>query len=362
MSLRRWRFVGLRAGAAAITGILLGGLGVAATAAAGPDASELRASSDRARHIFTALPYGANPLGARIASTGVDPASGAVTIALANYSDELAGRIRARYGADVVVRPGALPQLAVLRERKGEARIDLTRRGGAASLAEGLCANETYCSPTRGGVLLQAQSGDYVYSCTATILGTDNGTGNATMTAGHCFDLSATVYAGRTNPSVGGYPLGTVTSRRFSGNADAETIRWSTGDTAYNYLTNCVWAYSTDCQRMTVGGGGYNGMAVQKSGITTGLTSGTITRSSVSVNVADDDGTVTTLTDQIETSACVIPGDSGGPLFAGSQLLGISSAVGGLDANGNCTANTRSYFTKLGNGNAAIGFRPRFTP
>jgi streptogrisin D len=181
------------------------------------------------------------------------------------------------------------------------------------------------------------------------------------MTAGHCFEPSAAVYAGRSNPDVTGYLLGYVSARKFSGNADAEAIRWTTGDTAYNYLSNCVYVYSSDCQRMTVGGGGYTGMAVQKSGITTGLTSGSLTNFSMSINVADDNGTVVALTDMIQTTACAIPGDSGGPLFSGSELLGITSAVGGLDSSGNCASTTRSYFDKLGNGNAAIGFYPRFT-
>jgi hypothetical protein len=353
----------MRAAAAAITGLLAGGLGVAASASA--DGSTFQTLNARARQIFADLPYGRNTLGAQVASSGVDAAGGSVTITLANYSDKLAGAIRARYGADVVVRAGELPKFAVRRERRSEAKVDLTRpagTNGAAPLAVGLCANQTYCSPTRGGVLLQAASGDLVYSCTATILGTVSGTpANATMTAGHCFEPSAAVYAGRSNPDVAGYLLGYVSGRRFSGNADAEDIRWTTGNTAYNYLSNCVYVYSSDCQRMTVGGGGYAGMAVQKSGITTGLTSGTITQFSMNVNIADENGTVVTITDMIQTTACVIPGDSGGPLFSGSQLLGITSAVGGLDTNGNCTSSTRSYFGKLGNGNAALGFSPRFT-
>lgn len=361
MSLLRWKALALRAGAAAATGILLGGFAVATTAAAAPDATALQAAYDRAQQIFGELPYGRNPLGARVASSGVDPADGAVTITLANYSDNLAGKLRDRYGADLVVRPGELPRLARLRISKSQAQ--LSRADAVTPLLEGLCANETYCSPTRGGVLLEGQSGGSYYHCTATVLGTVSGSpANATLTAGHCFDQSAPVYAGRSNPEIGGYQLGTVSSRRFSGNVDAEAIRWSTGNTAYNYLNNCVYIYSSDCRRITGGGGGSVGMAVQKSGITTGITSGTLTRLNVSVNVADEDGTVTQLTNQFETTACVIPGDSGGPLFSGGLLLGISSSVGGLNSSGNCTSSTRSYFSTINASMQAVGFSARYTP
>jgi len=185
--LLRWKAIGLRAAAAAATGILLGGFAVATTASA--DESTLRAANARAQQIFGDLPYGRNGLGAQIASSAVDPASGAVTIALANYSDKLAGRLRDRYGADLVVKPGELPKLARLRIGKSQAR--LSKKGGATPLAEGLCGTQVYCSPTRGGVLLEGEMGGYYYHCTATILGTVSGSpANATLTAGHCFDLS----------------------------------------------------------------------------------------------------------------------------------------------------------------------------
>jgi streptogrisin D len=367
VSLLRWKAFGLRAGAAAATGILLGGFAVAATASASPDAGTLRAANVRAQQVFGELPYGRNPLGAQIASSGVDPATGAVTIAVANYSDQLAEKLRDRYGADLVVRPGELPKFARLRIPESEARLSrearLGKKDGATPLFEGLCGTQVYCSPTRGGVLLEGQVGGAYYHCTATILGTVSGSpANATLTAGHCFDLSSPVYAGRSNPDVGGYQLGTVSSRRFSGSVDAEAIRWSTGNTAYNYLNNCVYIYSSDCRRITGGGGGSVGMAVQKSGITTGVTSGTLTRLNVSVNIADENGNVTPLTNQFETTACVIPGDSGGPLYSGGLLLGISSSVGGLDSSGNCTANTRSYFSTINASIQAVGFSARYTP
>jgi hypothetical protein len=141
MSLLPRRPAGVRMGAAAIIGILIGGLGVEATASASPDASTLQALNARARQIFTDLSYGKNALGAQIATSGVDFA-GAITITVANYSDKLADAIRTRYGADLVVRPGALPKFAVLRERRSEAKVDLTRHvqaNGTVPLAVGFC-------------------------------------------------------------------------------------------------------------------------------------------------------------------------------------------------------------------------------
>ncbi len=360
MSLLRRKAIGLRVGAAAAIGIILGGFAVEATATASPDANALQAATVRAQQIFGDLPFGENPLGAQIATSSVDPASGAVTITLANYSDKLADKLRDRYGADVVVRPGELPTFARLRVSKSES---IMNRGAVAPRLEGLCANEIYCSPTRGGVLLEGVVGGSAYHCTATILGTVSGSpANATLTAGHCFPQSSAVYAGRSNPEIGGYQLGTVSSRRFSGSVDAEAIRWSTGNTAYNYLNNCVYIYSSDCRRITAGGGGSVGMAVQKSGITTGVTSGTLLRLNASVNVRDENGTVTTLTNQFESNTCVRPGDSGGPLYSGGLLLGIVSSVAGLDSNGNCTSSTRSYHSTINASIQAVGFSVRYTP
>ena len=58
----------------------------------------------------------------------------------------------------------------------------------------------------------------------------------------------------------------------------------------------------------------------------------------------------------------MIPGDSGGPLYSGGLLLGITSAVGDLDSNGNCTSNTRSYYSTINASIQAVGFSARYTP
>ncbi|MGC9665889.1 S1 family peptidase [Planosporangium sp. 12N6] len=281
----------------------------------------------------------------------------------------MARKIRLRFDSDrVVVRLGVLARPAVLRVPEAQAQINLTQPGSEGGVTAqdslGSCPTNVYCTPTRGGVLLQQASGGYVWSCTSTVLGVDRAGRNATLTAGHCFDdPNAPVYAGRTSPEISGYRLGYRGDRNFAGTADVEEVEWFGNNGGFDKLNNCLIDYSQDCRRVTRSGSGDDfavGRSVQKSGITTHLTSGSVTRSSVNVNI-DDNGFIVSLADQLETSACVRPGDSGGPLFSGSTLLGITSAVGGLDDSGNCTVNTRSYFSKIGNATAAIGFSPRYS-
>lgn len=80
------------------------------------------------------------------------------------------------------------------------------------------------------------------------------------------------------------------------------------------------------------------GMAVLKSGRTSGLTEGEIKAIHVSVNVNMDQGTTATFTDQIITNAISQPGDSGslvlnkdnkavGLLFAGSDKITICNRI-----------------------------------
>ncbi|MER7277007.1 S1 family peptidase [Dactylosporangium sp. NPDC000244] len=90
---------------------------------------------------------------------------------------------------------------------------------------------------------------------------------------------------------------------------------------------------------------GYVGQAVTRVGATTGQRTGTITALNATVNYAD--GIVYGL---IRTSVCSEPGDSGGPLFAGTQGIGMASG-----GSGNCTSGGVTYFASASRAASAYG-------
>ncbi|MCR6489080.1 S1 family peptidase [Amycolatopsis sp. OK19-0408] len=134
---------------------------------------------------------------------------------------------------------------------------------------------------------------------------TNRGGVNYIVDAGHCTRAVSTWNVG---PSQGS---------SFPGN-DYGLIRNNTGS-APGAVT--LWNGST--QRISSAGTATVGQRISKSGSTTHLTSGSVTRTNVTVNYAE--GSVSQL---IQTNALVNPGDSGGCLFAGSVGLGITSGKG----------------------------------
>jgi hypothetical protein len=91
-------------------------------------------------------------------------------------------------------------------------------------------------------------------------------------------------------------------------------------------------------------GNGTVGQLVTRSG-PSGVRSGRITALNATVNYAD--GSVTGL---IRTTVCSQPGDSGGPLFAGTVGVGLTSG-----GSGNCTSGGVTYFASAGRAATAYG-------
>jgi hypothetical protein len=91
-------------------------------------------------------------------------------------------------------------------------------------------------------------------------------------------------------------------------------------------------------------GNGYLGQVVTRSGLG-GVRTGRITALNVTVNYAD--GTVYGL---IRTSVCSEPGDSGGPLFAGTVGSGMVSG-----GTGTCTTGGTTYVSSAYRAAAAYG-------
>ncbi len=145
---------------------------------------------------------------------------------------------------------------------------------------------------------------------------------NYVLDAGHC------------TRAVSQWNIGPSQGASFPTN-DYGLIRNNTGS-APGAVT--LWNGST--QRISSAGTATVGQRVSKSGSTTRLTSGSVTRTNVTVNYSE--GPVYQM---IQTSAGVNSGDSGGCLFSGSVGLGITSGMGGGS----------SFFQPVGEAMSAYG-------
>lgn len=163
-----------------------------------------------------------------------------------------------------------------------------------------------------------------------------NVTNNRALTAGHCTQIVAAW-----NKEGNGQFIGPSRQSNFPGD-DFGLIR---NDGTMTQRGD-VQAYDAGIQDITGAADPVVGQAVCKSGRTTLRTCGTVTRTNVTVNYPQ--GTVFGL---VETTVCTQPGDSGGPLYAGTTALGLVSGgnVGG------CNSSFRSFFQPVREALAAYG-------
>ncbi|WP_320064903.1 S1 family peptidase [Micromonospora sp. RTGN7] len=158
------------------------------------------------------------------------------------------------------------------------------------------------------------------------------------VTAGHCTTAAATWYADGAGTTL----LGSSTGTSFPGN-DYGIVRYTSPTTAH---PSAVYTYPGT---VTITGAGTPviGMAVCRSGSTTGVRCGTITALNATVNYAQ--GSVSGL---IRTNICAEPGDSGGPLYiaATGKVIGILSG-----GSGNCTSGGTTYYQPINEILAAYG-------
>lgn len=144
------------------------------------------------------------------------------------------------------------------------------------------------------------------------------------VTAGHCTNIGSTWTDGS------GRVLGTRYASSFPGN-DYGVVRYTStpADTR-----GAVSLYGSGTRDITGAGNPAVGQTVYRSGSTTGYRSGRVTALNQTVNYAE--GSVSGL---IRTTVCAEPGDSGGPLFAGSTALGLTSG-----GSGNCIWGGTTFF------------------
>ena len=146
------------------------------------------------------------------------------------------------------------------------------------------------------------------------------------LTAGHCGNIASSWFSDSGHTVL----LGSTAGSSFPGN-DYAIVRYSTSFTSH---PGSVDLYNGTTQDITTAGNAFVGETVRRSGSTTHVHSGSVTALNATVNYAQ--GTVTGL---IRTTVCAEGGDSGGPLFAGSTALGLTSG-----GSGNCSSGGTTFF------------------
>jgi streptogrisin D len=140
------------------------------------------------------------------------------------------------------------------------------------------------------------------------------------LTAGHCGNIASTWYSNSSHTSA----LGNTQNSSFPGN-DFAIVKYTTTGTPSGTVGG---------QDITGSGNATVGQTVTRRGSTTGVHSGRVTALNATVNYAE--GTVRGM---IQTTVCAEGGDSGGPLYAGSTALGLTSG-----GSGNCSSGGTTFF------------------
>ncbi len=138
------------------------------------------------------------------------------------------------------------------------------------------------------------------------------------VTAGHCTNIGSTWSAS------GGARIGPRTGTSFPGN-DYGIVR---------YDSSIARSGTVGSQDIARAANPTVGQRACRRGSTTGTHCGSVTGLNATVNYAE--GSVHGM---IRTNICAEPGDSGGPLYAGSTALGITSG-----GSGNCRSGGVTFF------------------
>jgi streptogrisin D len=146
------------------------------------------------------------------------------------------------------------------------------------------------------------------------------------ITAGHCTHDAAVWFANSGLSSR----LGSNTGVDFFGAAG------DFGIVEYDTAGIHVWGTVAGTRQfISSSSDPFIGESVQRSGSTTGVRSGTVQATGVTVNYSDG----TTVPGLTQTTACAEPGDSGGPYYNGGIALGTLSG-----GSGNCSVGGTTFF------------------
>ncbi|MGW7068375.1 S1 family peptidase [Streptomyces sp. NPDC054855] len=142
------------------------------------------------------------------------------------------------------------------------------------------------------------------------------------LTAGHCTDGAGTWWSNSAKTTT----LGTTHGSSFPTN-DYGIVRYTN--------TSITKSGTVGSQDITSAGNATVGQNVTRRGSTTGTHSGRVTGLNATVNYGGGD----IVYGMIKTTVCAEPGDSGGPLYAGTKALGLTSG-----GSGNCSSGGTTFF------------------
>jgi streptogrisin B len=142
------------------------------------------------------------------------------------------------------------------------------------------------------------------------------------LTAGHCTDGAGTWWANSAKTTV----LGSTHGSSFPTN-DYGIVRYTN--------SSITKSGTVGSQDITSAGNATVGQNVTRRGSTTGTHSGRVTGLNATVNYGGGD----VVYGMIKTTVCAEPGDSGGPLYAGTKALGLTSG-----GSGNCSSGGTTFF------------------
>jgi streptogrisin B len=142
------------------------------------------------------------------------------------------------------------------------------------------------------------------------------------LTAGHCGEVESTWYANSSRTTV----LGSNVGYSFPGD-DYALVRYTN--------TNITPLGSVGSQDISSAANPTVGKTVFRKGSTTGIHSGRVTALNQTVNYGGGD----IVRGLIRTTVCAEPGDSGGPLYAGTVAYGLTSG-----GSGNCSSGGTTFF------------------
>ncbi|MER5259422.1 MULTISPECIES: S1 family peptidase [unclassified Streptomyces] len=153
------------------------------------------------------------------------------------------------------------------------------------------------------------------------------------LTAGHCTDGAGTWWANSAKTTV----LGSTTGSSFPTN-DYGIVKYSN--------SSITKSGTVGSQDITSAGNATVGQNVTRRGSTTGTHSGRVTGLNATVNYGGGD----IVYGMIKTTVCAEPGDSGGPLYAGTKALGLTSG-----GSGNCSSGGTTFFQPVTEALSAYG-------
>jgi len=153
------------------------------------------------------------------------------------------------------------------------------------------------------------------------------------VTAGHCTDGAGTWWSNFGHTTT----IGSTTGSSFPTN-DYGIVKYAAGSaTPPGKVGN---------QDITSAGNATVNQTVTRRGSTTGIHSGKVTGLNATVNYGGGD----IVYGMIKTTVCAEPGDSGGPLYAGTKALGLTSG-----GSGNCSSGGTTFFQPVTEALSAYG-------